>query len=65
MAKKSITLKLITRNSKFSTQFCEVNICNGFSPIDSREVSLKGNGYDFSVDENAVSKSEIITFISN
>ena len=65
MPKKSVTLKLITRSAKFPTQFCEGNIYNGFSPIDSREVSLKGNWHDFSVDENAVNKSEIITFISN
>ena len=51
---------MIIRNDKFSIQFRQGNIFNGFKPIYLREVSLKRNGYDFSVDENAINKSEII-----
>ena len=51
---------MIIRNDKFSIQFRQGNIFNGFNPIYLREVSLKRNGYDFSVDENAINKSEII-----
>ena len=33
---------------------------DGFSSIESREVSLNGNVYDFSVDYNSIDKSDIL-----
>ena len=41
-------------------QICLGSIYNGSSAIESREVSLNGNVYDFSVDYNFVDKSEIL-----
>ena len=35
-------------------------ISNGFSGLESREVSLNGNVYDFLVDYNCIDKSEIL-----
>ena len=58
--KKSISLKSIIRNANSPTQFFQESISIAFSPIDSREVSLKGNGFDFSVDHNTIDKSEIL-----
>ena len=52
-------------NANFSTQFCLGCISNGFGATESREVSLKGNVYDFSVDYNAIDKSDRLhTFTS-
>ena len=36
------------------------SISNGFSAVESREVSLNGNVNDFSVDYNSIDKSDII-----
>ena len=44
----------------FPTQFCLVSISNKFAHIDSREVSFKGNVYDFSVDYIAIDKFDIL-----
>ena len=44
----------------FLTQFCLGSISNGCGAVDSREVSLKGNVYDFTVDFNAINTSDII-----
>ena len=38
----------------FLTRFCLGSISNGFDPVESREVSLKRNVYDFSVDHNVI-----------
>ena len=35
-------------------------MANGFSSAESREVFLKGNLYDFSIDYNAIDKSDIL-----
>ena len=40
-------------------EFCLGSICNGFGAIVFREVSLRGNMYNFSVDYNSVVKSDI------
>ena len=56
--KKSLNLKLII-NSNFPTQFCLESISNGSSNTGSREVSVNGNIYDFSVNCSSVDKSEI------
>ena len=54
MEKKCLNLKGVIN---FSIQFCLGNISNGFSATESREVSLNGNVYDWSVDYNSVDKS--------
>ena len=48
------------KNVNFSTQFCLGSISSGFSTLESREVSLSGNVYNFSVDYNAINKSSIL-----
>ena len=47
-------------NANFPTQFCLGNISNEFDDDNSKKVSLKGNVYDFSVDYNALVKSDIL-----
>ena len=51
--------KADNKNVNFPTQFCLRSISNGFSATKSREVSLNGNVYDFSVDYNSIDKSDI------
>ena len=41
--------KVVNKIVDFPTRFCLGSISNEFSNIESREVSLKGNVYDFSV----------------
>ena len=48
------------KNVNFPTKFCLGRISNGFSAIESREVSLNGNKYDFLVDYNSIDKSDIL-----
>ena len=38
------------KNVNFPTQFCLESISNGFSATETREASLNGNVYAFSVD---------------
>ena len=59
MKKKSISLKLIIK--KHPTKICIVSISSKFSTIVSTEVLLEGNKYDFSVDYNAIDKSDILS----
>ena len=47
--KEIFKFKAANKNVNFPTQFCLGSICNGFSATESREVSLNGNLYDFSV----------------
>ena len=42
------------------TQFGLWSISNGFSAMESREVTLVANVYNFSVDYNSVDKSDIL-----
>ena len=42
------------------TQFCPGSISSAFSVNESREVSLNGNVYDFSVYYNSIDKSDIL-----
>ena len=58
--KEIFNFKAHYENANFSTQFCLWNISNGFSATESREVSLNGNVYDFSVDYNSIDKSDIL-----
>ena len=60
-----MSLKLINKNYNFSAQFNQLNefsgsISNRFGAFDSREVSLRENVYDFSIDCNAIDKSDIL-----
>ena len=48
------------KNVNFRTQFCLANISNGFGTIESIKVSLRRNEYDFSVDYNATSRSDLL-----
>ena len=45
------------KNFDFWIQFCLRTVSKEFHAIDSREVSLEGNLYDFSVDYNTIAKS--------
>ena len=58
--KEIFKFKADNKKVNFLTQFCLGSISNGFSATESREVSLNGNVYDFSVDYNSVDKSDII-----
>ena len=55
--KEIFKVKADIKNVNFPTQFCLGSISNGFSATESREVFLKGNAYDFSVDYNSIDKS--------
>ena len=57
MEKKSINFKAVIN---FPTQFCLGSISNKLGAIDTKEVSLKGNLYDISVDYNSIDKSNIL-----
>ena len=59
MEKKSLNLKL-TKNVIFETQFCLRRISTSFSNTESREISLNGNVYHFSVHYNSIDKSDIL-----
>ena len=58
--KEIFKFKANNKNANISTQFCHGSISNGFSVTESREVSLNGNVYDFSVDYNSINKSDIL-----
>ena len=47
-------------NVNFPTQFCLGSISNTFSLNESKEISFKGNVYDFSVDYNAIAVDDIL-----
>ena len=51
--------KVNNKNVNFPTKFCLGSISNWFDDTDSREASLKGNEFDFSVDYNGIDKSDI------
>ena len=58
--KEIYKFKADNENVNFTTQFCLGSIFNEFDAFDFREVSLKGNVYDFSVDYNSIDKSDIL-----
>ena len=53
-------VKADNKNVNFPTQFCFWSISKGFNATESREVSLNGNVYDFSVNHNFIDRSEIL-----
>ena len=57
--KEIFKFKANNKNVNFPTQFCLGVISNGFGATESREVTLKGNLYDFSVDYKAIDNSDI------
>ena len=52
--------KAKNKNVNFPTQFCLGSISDGFSANESRQVSLNGNVYGFSVDYKSLDKSDIL-----
>ena len=52
--KETIKFKADNKNVNFSTRFCLGSISDRFSTTESREGSLNGNKYDFSVDYNPI-----------
>ena len=58
--KEIYQFKADNKNIKFPTQFCLGIISNGCAHIDSRDISLKKSVHDFSVDYNAINKSNIL-----
>ena len=49
--------KAKNKNVNFPTQFCFGSISNGFSAAKTREESVNGNVYGFSVDYNSIDKT--------
>ena len=58
--KEIFKFKTDNKTFNFSTQYCLGSISNGFSAHESREISLNGNVYDFSVDYDSIDKSDIL-----
>ena len=58
--KEIFKFKVNNKNFNFSSQFFLGSISNVCRATESREVSLDGNMYDFSVDYNSIDKSEIL-----
>ena len=58
--KEIFKFKADSKNVNFPTQFCLGSISTELGAIDSREIFLKGNMYDFSVDYNVIDKSDIL-----
>ena len=56
--KEILKFKADNKNVNFPTQFCLGSISNRFSATESREVSLNGNVYDFSVHYSFIDKSD-------
>ena len=52
--------KADNKNVNFPAQFCLGSISNGISATESREISLKGNVYDFPVDYSSIDKCGIL-----
>ena len=52
--------KAANGNVNFPTHYCLGSIAHRFGVTEPREVSFKGNVYDFSVDYNAIDKSDIL-----
>ena len=58
--KEIYTYKANNKNVNFPTQLCLGSIPNGFGAAEFREISLKGNLYDFLVDCNAIDEFDIL-----
>ena len=60
MGNKSFKFKSDIKNVNFPTQLCLRSISNGLSAIESIDVSLNGNVYDFLLDYNSIDKSDTL-----
>ena len=60
--KEIFKFKADNKSVNFPTQFHVGSMSNGFSATESREVSLNGNVYNFSLDYNSVNKSDMLSF---
>ena len=58
--KKKYKFTVDNKHVDFPTQFCLRSISNKFDAFESRQISLKENVYDFSVDYNATDKSDLL-----
>ena len=58
--KEIFKYKADNKNVNFPTQFCLGSISNGLSATESRDVSLNGNVYDFSIDYNSIDETDIL-----
>ena len=60
LTKKKYKFTVDNKHVDFPTQFCLRSISNKFDAFESRQISLKENVYDFSVDYNATDKSDFL-----
>ena len=58
--KEIYKLKVSNKNVNFLNEFCLGSMSNKFSYVEEEELSLKENLYDFSVDYEAINKSDIL-----
>ena len=58
--KEIFKFKANNKNVNFLTQFGLGSISNGFIATESKEISLNGNVFDFSVSYNSIDKSDIL-----
>ena len=58
--KENYKFKASNKTINLPSQFFLGRISNKYDYVDSEEVSLKGNVYDFPVDDNANHKSDIL-----
>ena len=58
--KKSGNCKADNKNVNFPIQFQLESISENFRKVESEEVSFKGNIFDFSIDYDAIDKSEVL-----
>ena len=58
--KEIFKFKVDNKNVNYPTQFCLGSISDGFSAVESKEVSFNGNEYNVLVDYNSISKSDIL-----
>ena len=63
--KEIFKVKTDNKNVNFQIQICLGSISNRFSVTESRELSLNGNVYDFSVDYNSIDKFDILNILKN
>ena len=58
--KKICNFKANDENTNFPCQFCLESIYDKFEYVQSEEVSLKGNVYDFPVDYDVIDKFDVL-----
>ena len=58
--KEIFKFKANNKNVNFLTQFGLGSISNGFIATESKEVSLNGNVFDFSVSYNSIDESDVL-----